>query len=121
MTWDNYLNDQLCNEVYATELFIKTTAVLVGINMHITSEHCTRQHPYNIVTSTWNDEETHNANSILIGNISGVHFQSLIGSHSDDLSTAMEISEAEQIINRHYEKEHKIKAKPIHKNLYVSM
>ena len=75
MTWDNFLNEQSRNGVYATELFIKTTAVLVGINIHITSEHCTREHPYNIVTSTWSDEDTHSVNSILIGNISGVHFQ----------------------------------------------
>ena len=37
MTWDNFLNEQSRNGVYATELFIKTTAVLVGINIHITS------------------------------------------------------------------------------------
>ena len=57
MTWDNFLNEQSRNGVYATELFIKTTTVLVGINIHIISEHCTREHPYNIVTSTWSDEE----------------------------------------------------------------
>ena len=33
MTWDNYLIDQLNNGVYAIELFIKTTAVLIGINI----------------------------------------------------------------------------------------
>ena len=78
MTWDNFLIEQTHSGVYATELFIKTTAVLVGINICITSEYCTQQHPYNIVTSTWSDEETHHVNSLLLGNISGLHFQSLI-------------------------------------------
>ena len=66
ITWDNFLIEQTRNGVYATELFIKTTAVLIGINIQITSEYCTRQHPYNILTSTWNDEETNTANLILI-------------------------------------------------------
>ena len=78
MTWENFINEQSRNRVYVTELFIKITAVLVGLNIHITSEYCTQQHLYNIVTLIWNDEETHNVNSMLIGNISGVHFQSLI-------------------------------------------
>ena len=78
MTWDNFLIEQTHSGVYATELFIKTTTVLVGINICITSEYCTQQHPYNIVTSTWSDEETHHVNSLLLGNISGLHFQSLI-------------------------------------------
>ena len=83
MTWDNFLIAQTHNGMYATELFIKTAAVLIGINIQITSEHCTRQHPYNIVASTWNDEETSTANLILIGNISGIHFQSLIPCESN--------------------------------------
>ena len=40
MTWDNLLNEQLCNGIYATELFIKTTAVLVGINIRTSSVSC---------------------------------------------------------------------------------
>ena len=77
--------------------------MLVGINIHITSEHCTQEYPYNIVTSSWSDEETHSVNSILIGNISGVHFQSLIpceAGHFDYLSPAME-SQAKEMTNRH--------------------
>ena len=63
MTWDDFLIAQTHNGVYATELFIKTAAVLIGINIQITSEYCTPQHPYNIVKS---DEETNTANVILI-------------------------------------------------------
>lgn len=69
--------------MYATELFIITAALLIGINIQIISEYCTPQHPYNIDTSTWNDEETNTANIILIGNISGIHFQSLIPCESN--------------------------------------
>ena len=83
MTWDNFLIEQSHSGVYAIELFIKTIAVLVGINISITSEYCTQQHPYNIITSTWSDEETHSINSLLLGNISGIHFQSLIPCESD--------------------------------------
>ena len=83
MAWDDFLIAQTHNGVYATEPFIETAAVLIGINIQITSEHCTRQHPYNMVTSTWNDEETNTANLILTGNISGIHFQSLIPCESN--------------------------------------
>ena len=103
LTWENFINKQSRNGVYVTELFIKTTAVLVGLNIHITSEYCTQQHPYNIVTSTWNNEETHNnVNSILIGNISGVHFQSLIPCDTGINYLSIEIeSQEEQTSNRH--------------------
>ena len=39
MTWDNFLIEQTHNGVYATELFIKTAAVLIGINIQITSAY----------------------------------------------------------------------------------
>ena len=126
LTWENFINEQSRNGVYVTELFIKTTAVLVGLNIHITSEYCTQQHPYNIVTSTWNNEETHNnVNSILIGNISGVHFQSLIPCDTGINYLSIEIeSQEEQTSNRHqmvYVKNHIINPKPMHKNLHVSL
>ena len=39
MTWDNFLIEQTHN---AVALFTKTAAaVLIGINIQITSEHCT--------------------------------------------------------------------------------
>ena len=48
MSWDSFISEQSNNGVYATELFIKTTAVLLGMNIHITSVHCTPEHPYNM-------------------------------------------------------------------------
>ena len=79
--------------MYATELFIKTTAVLLVINIHITSEHCTQEHPYNIVSSSWNHEATSSDNFVLIGNISGIHFQSLIpcGLNNDHVESDMDV------------------------------
>ena len=77
MSWDSFISEQSNNGVYATELFIKTTAVLLRMNIHITSVHCTPEHPYNIITSSWNDddhERTSSSNAILIGNIYGYIF-----------------------------------------------
>ena len=76
--WDDFLIQQMCNGVYATELFIKVAAVLLGCHIHITSELCTETNPYNIVTPSW-DETDHSSGSyiFIIGNLSGIHFQSL--------------------------------------------
>ena len=90
MSWDSFISEQSNSGVYATELFIKTTAVLLGMNIHITSEHCTPEHPYNIITSSWNDddqERTSSSNAILIGNISGIHFQSLLPNPNLEVET----------------------------------
>ena len=38
ITWSDFINEQSCNGTYATELFIKATAVMIGIDIHITSE-----------------------------------------------------------------------------------
>lgn len=51
LSWNDFLNQQMNNGVYATELFIKTAAVLLGCKIHITSEMCTTTHPYNICYS----------------------------------------------------------------------
>ena len=70
MTWDEFLADQSNNGVHATELFIKSMAVFIGHNINITTEYCTTAHPYNVITSTWNDTDGENQdNTILIGNI----------------------------------------------------
>ena len=33
------------NGVHAIELFIKTTAVFIGMTIHITTQYCTTAHP----------------------------------------------------------------------------
>ena len=79
LSWDDFLIQQMCNGVYATELFIKVAAVLLRCNIYITSELCTETHPYNIITPSWGESDHSSSNYIFtIGNLSGVHFQSLI-------------------------------------------
>ena len=78
LSWDAFLYDQSRNGTYSTELFIKTTAVIIGVDIHITSEHYTRQYPFNKITAFWNGSECSTSPPLLIGNISGVHFQSLL-------------------------------------------
>ena len=50
-------------------LFIMTTAVIIGVDIHITSEHCTRESPCDKTTSLCNDVECCTAPPLLIGNI----------------------------------------------------
>ena len=69
----------MCNGVYATELFIKVAAVLLQCNSYITAKLCTEAHPHNIITLLWGESD-HSSSSYIftIGNLSGIHFQSLI-------------------------------------------
>ena len=78
MSWDEFINEQNMVGTFATELFIKATAVIVGVDIHITSEHCNRESPFNIITSSWNDTYSSSSPPLLIGNLSGLHFQSLL-------------------------------------------
>ena len=78
ITWSDFINEQSYNGTYATELFIKATAVMIGIDIHIISELCTREHQFNIITAVWDGTPTFNSPPLMIGNISGVHFQSLL-------------------------------------------
>ena len=52
MPWSAFSNEQNIIGTYATELFNKMTAVIIGVDIHITSEHCTRDSPYNKITSS---------------------------------------------------------------------
>ena len=77
MSWEAFVQQNRIG-TYATELFIKAIAVYIGVDVLITSENRTEEQPYAKVTSTWNDDSPNNSPSIIISNISGVHFQSLL-------------------------------------------
>ena len=46
LLWDDFLIQQMCNGMYASELFIKVAAVLLGCHIYITSELCAETNPY---------------------------------------------------------------------------
>ena len=49
MSWLQFKHHQANNAVYATELFVKGTAVFLGIDIYINSPGCNSSHPYNVV------------------------------------------------------------------------
>ena len=77
MSWEAFVQQNRVG-TYATELFIKTIAVYIGVDVLITSENHTEEQPYANVTSTWNDDSPNDSPSIITSNISGVHFQLLL-------------------------------------------
>ena len=77
-TWEAFVQQQSRNGTYTTELFIKATVVYVSVDVLITSKNCTEEQPYAKVANAWNDDSPSDSPSVLIGNISGVHFQSLL-------------------------------------------
>ena len=44
MTWDEFLANQSQNGTHATELFLKTIAVFIGMNIHIITQYCTTEY-----------------------------------------------------------------------------
>ena len=83
MNWLQFLHNQEKDGVYATELFIKATAVFLGIDIRVTSERCTLSNPFNVWSRFWDHHDgannCFNGNvCMLLGNIDNVHFQSLI-------------------------------------------
>ena len=87
MSWDNFVSRRSNSGVYATELYIKTTAMLLRMNMHIASEHCTPEYPYSIITSLWNDDNHERKSSGNAWKISGIHFQSLFSNPDLEVET----------------------------------
>ena len=80
-SWIHFLHHQANNAVYATELFIKGTAVFLGIDIHINTPGCNISRPYNVVNRFWQNSHEAVNNSpaaMLLGNICDIHFQSLI-------------------------------------------
>ena len=78
----------------ATELFIKAAAVLLGVDIHITSEISRTSDPYVKLSRFWGEsnncmsfspnmsyEEVSSIQPILLGSLHEVHFQSLLPFH----------------------------------------
>jgi len=72
LSWDAFVYEQSKNGTYAAKLFIKAAAALIGVNDHITSELCSREFSFNKIRAS--------LPPLLIGNLSGAHFQSLLPS-----------------------------------------
>ena len=87
LSWDQYFQQQSTDGVYADELFIMATAVLIGVNIHINSATCTPVQPVNIIKNSWEDDGssttgnngiTAASNPYLIIGYDSAHFQSLL-------------------------------------------
>ena len=84
LNWEGFLDQQSHNSIYATELFIKATAVLLDIDIFVTSENCNENQPFNRISRFWNNDdpnihqEYQSNKYLLLGNLNSDHFQSLI-------------------------------------------
>ena len=88
ITFLQFLHHQANNAVYETELFIKGTAVFLGIDIHINTPGCNSSRPYNVVHRFWQNSHKAVNNSpaaMLLGNICEIHFQSLIFSNEQSV------------------------------------
>ena len=78
--------------VHVDILFIQATAVLLGLDIYVTSENSKRETPFTIIKSTWhtnNDSVTDNKPVIYLASIDSNHFQSLIVLPHSDHNYAM--------------------------------
>ena len=84
--WEEMLLQQEKNGTYVDILFIQATAVLLGLDIYVTSENSKRETPFTIIKSTWdNDYVTVNKPVIYLASIDSNHFQSLIVSQSQTI------------------------------------
>ena len=77
---EQYLNEQSSNNRMAGDIFIMSTAVLVGLDIHINSAECNQSQPVNIIKRYWQEADIPDRNDhpfLLIGHFQQ-HFQSLI-------------------------------------------
>ena len=92
MSWEEMLLQQEKNGTYVDILFIQATAVLLGLDIYVTSENSKRETPFTIIKSTWhtnNDSVTDNKPVIYLASIDSNHFQSLIVLPYSDHNYAM--------------------------------
>ena len=93
MTWEQLLTSQERSTVYAEEMFIRATAMMLNLNILVTSETHSRSVPYNLISCS--PDESHNISGerqitqmltdgketgvlIRLGRINENHFQSLL-------------------------------------------
>ena len=50
LTWEQLLNDQERSTAYVEEIFIRATAILLGIPIMVTSETNTRDRPFTLIS-----------------------------------------------------------------------
>ena len=85
MSWEEMLLQQEKNGTYVDTLFIQATAVLLGLDIYVTSENSKRETPFTIIKSTWhtnNNSVADNKPVIYLASIDSNHFQSLIVSQT---------------------------------------
>ena len=74
-TWNNFVNAQGRNGEFANSIFI------IDVDIFITSETCTRDHPFVIMSRVWDHSQPPSPNPMIIGSIRNAHFQSLLPVH----------------------------------------
>ena len=82
-TWDELLNQQARDTIYATELFIKATAVMLGKDICVNSPSCDINSPFNRISCFWDRQLQFDANMtlsayLLLASVNNNHFQSLL-------------------------------------------
>ena len=58
MTWEQLLQNQERSTVFVEELFIRATAIMLNVNILVTSENNTRDRPYTLISCS--PDESHN-------------------------------------------------------------
>ena len=58
-TWNQLLNQQACDKIYTTEVFIKATAVLLGRDVCVNSPSCDINSPFNRISFVWHTMYMH--------------------------------------------------------------
>ena len=53
MSWEEMLLQQEKDGTYVDILFIQATAVLLGLDIYVTSENSKRETPFTIIKSSW--------------------------------------------------------------------
>lgn len=82
-TWNELLNQQARDTIYATEVFIKATAVLLQIDICVNSPSCDANSPFNRISCFWDRQLPFDANMnlssyFLLASVNNNHFQSLL-------------------------------------------
>ena len=102
MTWEQLLQNQERSTVFVEELFIRATAIMLNVNILVTSENNTQDRPYTLISCL--PDESHNVSGerqvtqmltdgndtgvlIGLGSINSDHFQSLIVNDTDQHTT----------------------------------
>ena len=107
MSWEQFLQHQAQNSVYANEFFIRCTALLLNIDILYVSDTSTTETPFSLISCTSNDSNqllggrqlahmlSDNSNSIPVirlANVDSNHFQSLVLRNSEPNNTLSRVT-----------------------------